>query len=70
MAWRGLAEVLIGADPIPRGGWRSRWQRGVVYTALGGAALLLCAASLASLDGGPAWAGPCPGAKPYGWRGR
>jgi signal transduction histidine kinase len=64
-AWRGLAEVLTGADPIPRGGWRSRWQRGVVYTALGGAALLLCAASLASLDGGPAWAGPCPGAKPY-----
>jgi signal transduction histidine kinase len=65
MAWRALAEVLIGADLIPRGAWRSRWQRGVVYTALVGATLLLCAASLASLDGGPAWAGPCPGAKPY-----
>jgi signal transduction histidine kinase len=36
-----------------------------VYTALVAATLLLCAASLASLDGGPAWAGPCPGAKPY-----
>ena len=65
VAWRGLAEVLIGANPVPRGGWRSRWQRGVVYTVLGGATLLLCAASLASLTAGPAWAGPCPGAKPH-----
>ena len=70
VARRGLAEVLLGADPVPRGGWRSRWQRGVVYTALGGAMLLLCAASLASLADGPAWAGPCPDAKPYELAGR
>ena len=69
-ARRGLAEVLLGADPVPRGGWRSRWQRTVVYAALGAATLLLCAASLASLEGGPAWAGPCPGAKPYRLAGR
>jgi signal transduction histidine kinase len=63
LAWRGLAEVLLGADPVPRGGWRSRWQRGVVYTALGGATLVLCAASLASLTAGPAWAQVCTGTK-------
>jgi signal transduction histidine kinase len=64
VAWRGLAGVLLGADPSPGGGWRSPWQRRIIYLVLGGAMLLLCAASLASLDGGPAWAGPCPGAKP------
>jgi signal transduction histidine kinase len=64
-AWRGLAVVLLGADPAARWGWRSPGQRRIVYLLLGGAVLLLCAASLASLAGGPAWAGPCPGAKPY-----
>jgi signal transduction histidine kinase len=65
-ARRGLAGALLGAD-TPRGGRRGRslWQRQIVYTAVGGAVLLLGAASLASLAGGPAWAGPCPGAKPY-----
>jgi signal transduction histidine kinase len=65
VAWRGLAGVLLGADPSPRGSWRSPWQRRIIYTALGGATLLLCAASLASLAGGPGKAGPCPGGKVY-----
>jgi signal transduction histidine kinase len=65
VAWRGLAGVLLGADPSPSGWWRSPWQRRIVCMALGGATLLLCAASLASLADGPAKAGPCPGAKPY-----
>jgi signal transduction histidine kinase len=64
VTWRGLAEVLLGADPPLGGGWRSPGQRRIVYTVAGGAVLLLGAASLASLIGGPAWAGPCPGAKP------
>ena len=70
VAWRGLAGVLFGADPSPSGRWRSPWQRRIAYTVLGGAMLLLCAASLASLAGGPAWAGPCPGAKPRELAGR
>jgi signal transduction histidine kinase len=70
VAWRGLAGVLLGAGPFPSGGWRSPWQRRIVYTVLGGAMLLLCAASLASLAGGPAWAGPCPDAKPQELAGR
>ena len=65
LAWRALAEVLLGADPSPRGWWRSPWQRRIAYAVVGGATLLLCAVSLASLAGGPAWAGPCPGAKPH-----
>ena len=65
VAWRGLAGALLGADPPPGGGWRSPWQRRIVYTAFGGATLLLCAASLASLADGPAKAGSCPGAKVY-----
>jgi signal transduction histidine kinase len=69
-AGRGLAGVLLGADPPPTGGWRSPWQRRIVCLVLGGATLLLCAASLASLAGGPAWAGPCPGAKPHETAGR
>jgi signal transduction histidine kinase len=68
-ARRGLAEVLIGTGPPPGGRWRSPWGR-IVYAVLGGATLLLGAASLASLDGGPAWAGPCPDAKPYRLAGR
>jgi signal transduction histidine kinase len=63
VAWRGLAEVLLGTDPVPREGSHPRWQRGVLYTALGGATLLLCAAGLASLTAGPAWAGVCTGTK-------
>jgi signal transduction histidine kinase len=58
-ARRGLAEVLIGADlPLPDGG-RSPWRRRAGYAMLGGATLVLCAASLASLVGGPL----CPGGK-------
>jgi signal transduction histidine kinase len=63
VAWRGLAEVLLGTDPVPREGSHPRWQRAVLYTALGGATLLLCAAGLASLTAGPAWAGVCTGTK-------
>jgi signal transduction histidine kinase len=63
VAWRGLIQVLLGTDPPPIGSWRSPWQRRIVYTVLGGATLLLCAASLASLYG-PA-KGPCLGAKVY-----
>jgi signal transduction histidine kinase len=62
-AWRGLAEVLLGAELVPREGSHPRWQRGVLYTALGGATLLLCAAGLASLTAGPAWARVCAGTK-------
>ena len=65
VAWGGLAVALFRADPSPAGSWRSPRRRRVLDSALGGAVLLLCAASLASLAGGPAWAGPCPGAKPY-----
>jgi signal transduction histidine kinase len=70
VAWRGLAGVLLGADPSASGWWRSPWQRRIAYAVLGGATVLLCAASLASLDGGPAWAGPCPGVKPHELGGR
>jgi signal transduction histidine kinase len=65
VAWRGLAATLAGADPSRRDGWRSPWQRWTGYTALGGATLLLCAASLASLAESTAKAGTCPGAKVY-----
>jgi signal transduction histidine kinase len=61
VAWRGLAGVLLGADPSASEGWRSPWQRRTGYTALGGATLLLSVASLASLADGPK-AGGCPGA--------
>ena len=70
VAWRGLAGVLLGADPSASGWWRSPWQRRIAYAVLGGATVLLCAASLASLAGGPAWAGPCPGVKPHELGGR
>jgi signal transduction histidine kinase len=65
VAWRGLAVVLLGAELSHGKGWRSPWQRRIVYLALGGATLLLGVASLASLAGGPAWAGPCPGAESH-----
>jgi len=58
-AWRGLAEVLVGADPPLADGRGSPWQRRAGYAALGGATLVLCAANLASLVGGPL----CPGGK-------
>jgi signal transduction histidine kinase len=64
VAWRGLAGVLLGADPSRKEGWRSPWQRRIVYLVLGGATLLLCAASLAS-QAGPDKTGSCPGAKVY-----
>jgi signal transduction histidine kinase len=48
VAWRGLAGVLVGADPAPEWRWPV-WQRRVVYAVLGVATPVLCAASLASL---------------------
>jgi signal transduction histidine kinase len=65
-AWRGLVKVLFGADPPPRAWGGTLWQRRIVYLLLGATTLLLCAASLASLDGGgPAKPGVCSGAKVY-----
>ena len=49
LAWRGLLQVLAGADPPPPA-WRSPWQRRAVYGALATATLALCVASLASLS--------------------
>jgi signal transduction histidine kinase len=63
VARHGLAEVLLGVAPSPRESRRSPWQRRTVYTALGGATLLLCTASLASLADGSAKVGACPGGK-------
>jgi signal transduction histidine kinase len=56
-AWRALAEVLIGEDPPPADGWRSPWRQRIGHSVIGGATLLLSAASLVSLIGGPL----CPG---------
>ncbi len=65
VAWRGLADALLGADPSRRDGWRSPWQRRACYMALGGATLLLGAVSLASLAESTAKTGACPGDKVY-----
>ncbi len=49
--WRGLAGALFGSDP-PGGRWRSPGQRWAARAVLGAAVVLLCWASVASLDGG------------------
>jgi signal transduction histidine kinase len=65
VTWRGLGEVLIGADPPSRKGWRAPWQRWTGYPVIGGTTLLLCLASLASLADVPVKAPGCPGARAY-----
>lgn len=67
-AWDGLAGVLLGADLPVVDGWRSPWHRRIAYAVLGVATLLLCAASLGSLAGGPGKAGSCTGDAVRQWR--
>ncbi len=51
-AWRGLVQVVAGPDPSSGRRRRSPGQRWAARTGLGVATLLLCAASLASLNDG------------------
>jgi signal transduction histidine kinase len=48
-AWRGLVQVLTGADPPPVWRWRSPQERRAAYAALGVATLALCAVNLAGI---------------------
>ncbi len=53
-AWRGLVQVLVGADPALGWRWRSPWQRRAARAALAVGTLLLCLASVGSLNDGRA----------------